>query len=58
MAIWSVACVLAGYAAGASYRRVEQWIGRGAIVLAVLVVGGLFVAHRVRAKRSDPTLAG
>ena len=47
--VWGGGCVIAGYAAGKSYEQVGQWMGRsGAIVLAVLVVGALFVWHRRR----------
>ena len=38
---WGVVVVLLGYAAGASYARVEQFVGRDAalVVLAIVVVG-------------------
>jgi membrane protein DedA with SNARE-associated domain/membrane-associated phospholipid phosphatase len=50
--IWATSFVLLGYAAGSSYRIVEQWAGRATAVLAGLVVFALaisFAAHWVRA---------
>jgi membrane protein DedA with SNARE-associated domain len=48
---WGAAVVLLGYAAGASYARVEQVVGRDAafVVLAIVVVA--LVVWRVRAHR-------
>jgi membrane-associated protein len=54
--VWGTGFVLLGYAAGASYHRVEHQVGRGvAIALAVIVVG-LLVVWRVRSRRrkADP----
>jgi membrane protein DedA with SNARE-associated domain len=54
--VWGTLFVVIGYAAGASYHQVEHQVGRGlAIALAVIVVG-LVVAWRVRARRrpADP----
>jgi len=50
---WGVAVVLLGYAAGASYARVEQVLGRDAalVVLAIVVVG-LVVWHVMRRRRA------
>jgi membrane-associated protein len=50
---WGVVVVLAGYAAGASYARVEQVVGRDAalVVLAIVVVG-LVVWQIIRHRRA------
>lgn len=49
--IWAAGFVLAGYAAGASYRRVESYLGRGALVITGLIVVGFLGVHFLR-KRS------
>jgi membrane protein DedA with SNARE-associated domain len=49
---WGVTVVLAGYAAGASYARVEKSFGRGAALAAVAVVVIAFVVWRVRRHRA------
>ena len=49
---WAAGFVLVGYAAGASYQKVEHYLGQGALVLTAIVVIGLFVAHRLRHRRS------
>lgn len=50
---WGSACVIGGYAAGASYQRVETWLGRGAAIgVAFVVVVGL-VIWRVRVRRRE-----
>lgn len=52
--IWGVTVVLLGYAAGASYARVEKSLGRGIAVVAVVVVVVAFVAWRIsRHRRAD-----
>jgi undecaprenyl-diphosphatase len=52
--IWATGFVLAGYAAGASYKKVEQYLGRGALVLTLLVVAGLVALHfRRRASANE-----
>jgi membrane protein DedA with SNARE-associated domain len=53
---WGVAVVLLGYAAGASYARVEQVVGRDAalVVLAIVVVG-LVVWQVIRRRRAAGT---
>jgi membrane-associated protein len=52
--VWGVLFVLIGFAAGASYHRVEKLVGRGiAVALAVLVVGAL-VVWRIRSERRVP----
>jgi membrane protein DedA with SNARE-associated domain len=50
---WGVAVVLLGYAAGASYARVEKVVGRDAalVVLAIVVVG-LVAWHVTRRRRA------
>jgi membrane-associated protein len=50
---WGATVVLLGYAAGASYARVETFIGRDAafVVLAVVIVA--LVAHRLIRRRRD-----
>jgi membrane-associated protein len=49
--IWAAGFVLAGFAAGASYRRVESYLGRGVLVITGLVVLGAVGVHILR-KRS------
>lgn len=56
--VWGVGVALLGYFGGASYRKVEAALGRGSAVLfAVLLLGGLFVWHRRRRARDEPTPA-
>ena len=50
--VWATGFVLVGYGAGASYQKVEHYLGQGALALTALVVVGLFLAHRVRHRRS------
>jgi membrane-associated protein len=55
--VWGVAVTLLGFFAGASYRKVEAALGRGsAILLSVLLVGGLYGWHRRRRARQHETL--
>ena len=49
--VWANGCVLGGYAAGASYHRLEGYLGRGALVLTSVVVVGLVAVHLVRRRR-------
>jgi membrane-associated protein len=49
---WGATVVLVGYAAGASYARVEQSFGRGAAIAAVAVVVIGVVVWRVRRHRA------
>jgi membrane protein DedA with SNARE-associated domain len=49
---WGATVVLVGYAAGASYKRVEQSFGRGAAVAVVVVVVVAVVVWRVRGHRA------
>ena len=50
--IWAVAFVVAGYLAGESYKKVEGYLGRGALVLTGLVVLVFVVVHVVRRRRA------
>lgn len=53
--VWGVGVTLLGYVAGASYRRVESWLGRGsAALLVLLVVGALVVRHQRHRERPAP----
>jgi membrane-associated protein len=49
---WGVTVVLVGWAAGASYARVESSFGRGAAVAAVVVLVAALVVWRVRRRRA------
>jgi undecaprenyl-diphosphatase len=51
--VWATTFVLVGYIAGESYRKVEQYLGRGALVLTALVLAGLVVLHFVRKRRAS-----
>ena len=46
--VWATGFVLVGYGAGASYKKVEQYLGRGALVLTGVVLVTLVSAHLVR----------
>jgi undecaprenyl-diphosphatase len=50
--IWAVGFVLAGYLAGESYKRVERYLGRGALVLTAVVVLTIVLIHLVRRRRA------
>jgi membrane-associated protein len=50
--VWGATVVLVGYAAGASYKRVEQSLGRGAAVAVLVVVVVAVVVWRVRRHRA------
>ena len=54
--IWASGAVVAGYLAGASYTRIEGYLGRGALVLTLVVVGALAAAHLVRRRRGTPSV--
>ena len=47
---WAAGSVLIGYWAGASWRAVEHWIGRTALILAILIVGVILVVRFARRK--------
>ncbi len=49
--VWGVGCVLAGYLAGSSYKKVAHWLGEGGAVVVVLVVLAALVVWRVRRRR-------
>ncbi|MBW8752105.1 MAG: DedA family protein [Propionibacteriales bacterium] len=49
--VWGTGFVVLGYAAGASYHRVEKQVGRGVAVALAVVVIGLLVAWRIRSRR-------
>jgi membrane-associated protein len=50
---WGAAVVLLGYAAGASYARVEKTFGRDAAFIVVVLVVVAVVVRRVRKRRED-----
>lgn len=53
---WGVGTLLIGYFAGASWRAVEKWIGRGGLiigVLVVLIVGGVVWWRRRKEVRGE-----
>lgn len=49
--LWATAIVLAGYAAGDAYKRLERYLGRGALALLAVIVIGLVVRHFVARRR-------
>ena len=51
--VWATAFVLAGFLAGESYRQIERYLGRGALVLTGIVVGGLVLAHLLHKRRAS-----
>ena len=51
--VWGIVVVLAGYLAGASYKAVEQWLGKGAAVVVALIVIAGIVVWRVRVYRKE-----
>ena len=51
--VWATTFVLVGYVAGESYRKVEHYLGRGALVLTAVVLIGLVVLHFVRKRRAS-----
>jgi membrane protein DedA with SNARE-associated domain len=55
--VWGATVVLAGYAAGASYRKVEQTFGRSAAVVALVLLLVAVIAWRVRKHRADKSAA-
>jgi membrane-associated protein len=52
---WGAAVVLLGYAAGASYARVEQSFGRGVAVVVLVVAVAAVVVWRVRRRHRSAT---
>lgn len=55
--IWAAGFVLAGYLAGESYRRVERYLGRGALVLTAVIVVGLVAVHFLRRRHASASEA-
>ncbi len=51
--VWGTGCVLLGYLAADSYQAIEKYVGRGAAVLAAVVVIALLVVWRVRKSRAE-----
>ncbi len=51
--VWGVAVVLLGYFASNTYEHIVKTFGRGAAALALAVVLGLFVVHKVRESRRE-----
>jgi membrane protein DedA with SNARE-associated domain len=49
--VWATTFVLVGFLAGESYKKVEHYLGRGALVLTAVVVVGFVVVHVVRKRR-------
>lgn len=56
--VWANACVLGGFAAGASYRRLDRWLGTGALLLTAGVILALVVVHLVRRRRGHGSPVG
>lgn len=54
--VWGVSVVLLGYVAGNSYKAVEKYVGRGAAILALVVVVALLIVWRVRRSRAEQVL--
>jgi membrane-associated protein len=52
---WATTFVVAGYLAGASYKKVEGYLGRGALVLTAVIVLGLVAVHVLRKRRASAT---
>jgi membrane-associated protein len=46
--IWAICSVLLGYVAGASWRVLHHWVGRGAGILVLLVIAAFLVVRFVR----------
>lgn len=49
--LWGTAMVVAGYVAGASYQRLESWLGTGTAVVAVLIVVAALTVWQLRRHR-------
>lgn len=54
--VWANACVIGGYVAGASYHRLERWLGTGALVLTLVVLVALVLVHLVRRRGGHGSL--
>jgi undecaprenyl-diphosphatase len=46
--VWAAGSVLIGYLAGESWRAIEHWIGRGALIVVILIVGLILVVRFAR----------
>jgi len=44
--VWATGSVTIGYLAGKSWQQVEHWIGRGALIAAIVIVGVILVVRR------------
>jgi undecaprenyl-diphosphatase len=53
--LWATGFVLAGYLAGESYKKVEGYLGRGALLLTAAVVVIAVTVHFVRKRRTSAT---
>jgi undecaprenyl-diphosphatase len=49
--VWATTFVLVGFLAGESYKKIEHYLGRGALVLTAVVVVALVVVHLVHKRR-------
>lgn len=52
-ALWGSTIAVAGYIAGSAYRRLEHYVGRGALVLLALIAVGLLARHLLRRRRPE-----
>ena len=50
--VWATTFVLAGFLAGESYKKIEHYLGRGALVLTAVIVVVLVVVHVVHKRRA------
>ncbi|MDP9102285.1 MAG: DedA family protein, partial [Actinomycetota bacterium] len=48
---WAVTFVLVGYLAGESYKKIEGYLGTGALVVTGVLIAGLLAVHLVRRHR-------
>lgn len=53
--VWATGYVLVGYLAGASYQRVEGYLGRGALLVTAVVLIALLAVHVLRKRRATAT---
>jgi undecaprenyl-diphosphatase len=49
--LWATAIVIAGYLAGNAYKQLEQYLGRGALIILAIIIGGLIIRHIVVKRR-------
>lgn len=50
--VWATTFVLVGFLAGESYKKIEHYLGRGALVLTAVIVVALVVVHVVHKRRT------